>query len=144
MRRGAQSFPFWLLIFAPIRERGSIMRRMGRLQMEASPVSVTEKSCAAKMPEISLVVVPLFPASSICVGAVRPCSPLPCTRISFPLFSIEIPIFSKQDIVERQSAPCRKCVSLVVPSERAPNITPRWLMDLSPGTVISPCNLFAF
>ena len=48
------------------------------------------------------------------------------------------PIARKQSMVERQSAPSRKCVIRVVPSEIAPSITARWEMDLSPGTVNSP------
>ncbi len=35
--------------------------------------------------------------------------------------------------MERQSAPSKKPVSSVVPSAMAPNMTPRWDMDLSPG-----------
>ena len=34
----------------------------------------------------------------------------------------------------------KKFVTSVVPSEMAPNMTARWEMDLSPGTVISPFN----
>ena len=41
-------------------------------------------------------------------------------------------------MVERQSAPFKKPWMVVVPSASAPNITARWLMDLSPGTVRVP------
>ena len=51
---------------------------------------------------------------------------------------MSIPIRRKQSMVERQSAPWRKWVISVVPFARAPNITARWEMDLSPGTEISP------
>ena len=44
------------------------------------------------------------------------------------------PIRRKQAMVERQSAPWRKCGdSRSVPLARAPNMTARWEMDLSPG-----------
>ena len=46
---------------------GSMMRFMGRFWMEASPVRVTEKFWAERMPEISRVVVPLLPQSSTTV-----------------------------------------------------------------------------
>ena len=75
MRRGAQSLPFTLSIFPPIMDSGSIMRRMGRFRMEASPVRVLVKVCPARMPLISLVVVPLLPQSKIQSGAFKPLSP---------------------------------------------------------------------
>ena len=66
-----------LLIFAPIMESGSIIRFMGRRQMDSSPVRVTSKSWAARIPQISRVVVPLLPQSRSSFGAVSPRSPLP-------------------------------------------------------------------
>ena len=72
MQSGAQSLPCRLMISAPIRVSGSMMRRMGRFWIEASPVSVVSKSCPARIPEISLVVVPLLPASRMPSGFRRP------------------------------------------------------------------------
>ena len=140
MAKGAQPFPFTLTISAPIRDSGSIIRFIGRFWIEASPVKVTSKFCADKIPEIRRVVVPLFPQSNTVSGFLRPRRPFPCTRTISPLFSIAIPILSKQEIVDRQSAPCKNPVISVVPFAREPNITARWEMDLSPGTVISPFN----
>ena len=117
---------------------------IGRFRIEASPVSSEIKSCPARIPEIRRVVVPLFPTSSTSSGTVRPCRPLPRTRISPLLFSILIPIFRKQEMVERQSAPSRKLVILVVPFAREPNITALCEMDLSPGMASVPFNLFTF
>ena len=57
--------------------------------------------------------------------------------LSFCIFNVNT-ILEKQEIVERQSAPCRKPWISVSPSARAPNMTLRWEMDLSPGTVSSP------
>ena len=37
--------------------------------------------------------------------------------------------------MERQSAPCKKFVTSVVPSEMAPNMTARWEMDIKYGKV---------
>ena len=90
------------------------------------------------MPEMSLVVVPEFPQSSVPDGAVSPCMPFPWT-ITVPfLFSISIPMRRKQPMVERQSAPSKKLWISVVPFAMEPNMTLRWEMDLSPGTVTSP------
>ena len=62
---------------APIWERGVIIRFMGRFWMEASPVRVTSKSWAERIPEISRMVVPLFPQSSTSAGFLRPRMPWP-------------------------------------------------------------------
>ena len=121
-----------------------MIRFIGRLQMEASPVSVLSKDCPASMPEMSLAVVPLLPTSRISAGAWRPWRPFPCTRISSGNSSMEMPIFRKQAMVERQSAPLKKLVILVVPREMAPSITARWEMDLSPGMVTSPFKASVF
>ena len=140
IRRGAQPLSRILVISAPIRVNGSMIRFMGRLWMDSSPFNSVVNLWPARMPEISRVVVPLFPTSSIEEGAVRPWRPFPWIRISESRSSMSIPSFRKQSIVDRQSAPRRKLVTLVVPSASAPNIIERWEMLLSPGTVISPFN----
>ena len=106
--------------------------------MEASPVSTQEKSWADRMPEIRRMVVPLLPTSRIPSGACNPCKPLPWTVIWVPLCSMSMPSARKQAMVERQSAPSKNPSSSVVPLASAPNMIPRWEMDLSPGTDISP------
>ena len=120
---GAHPFPLRLTISAPIWESGVMIRFIGRFWMEASPVSSDTKSCPARIPEMRRVVVPLLPTSRVSDGALRPWRPFPWTRISPSVFSMLIPIFRKQEIVERQSAPSRKFVILVVPSAREPNMT---------------------
>ena len=78
MARGAQPFPLTLRIRAPIWDRGSMIRFMGRVFREASPERREGKSCPARMPETSLVVVPLFPVSNTidAAGSCCPFSPL--------------------------------------------------------------------
>ena len=138
MSRGAQPLSFMLVMRAPIMARGSIIRFMGRLQMDSSPVSVTSKFWPQRIPDMRRVVVPLFPQSRTSRGAFSPCRPRPWTSTFPPLFSISIPIFSKHSMVDRQSAPWRKLCISVSPCAMEPNMTARWEMDLSPGTLISP------
>ena len=140
---GAQPFSWMLFISAPIMERGVMIRPMGRFWMEASPVRTAEKPWAARIPEMSRVVVPLFPQSRGTEGAERPWRPLPWTVTTPFLFSMSTPIWRKQEMVERQSAPSRKPWISVVPLAMEPSMTLRWEMDLSPGTVTEPRMLFA-
>ena len=132
-----------LVIWAPILFKGFMMRAIGRWFKESSPFRTQEKSCPARMPDISRVVVPLFPTSSIPSGAVRPCRPFPCTRMLEGRQSMSMPILRKHLMVARQSAPVRKLVISVVPWAIAPSMMLRWEIDLSPGTVISPFKFFA-
>ena len=130
--------PFMLLILAPIRFRGVMILAIGLEFRESSPDKTQLKLCPDKIPEINRVVVPLFPTFKVSLGALRPLKPFPRTRIRLSFFSISMPIFRKQSIVERQSAPSRKCVTSVVPLAIEPNMMERWEMDLSPGIVTSP------
>ena len=77
MISGAQSFPRSLVMSAPIMARGVMILFIGRLHMESSPITLEEKFWAARIPDISLVVVPLFPTSRVSAGALRPWSPFP-------------------------------------------------------------------
>ena len=61
MIRGAQPLSLSLFISAPIRDKGVIMRFIGRFSIDSSPVSLQSKGWADRIPEISLVVVPEFP-----------------------------------------------------------------------------------
>ena len=58
---GAQSFPFILVIEAPIRDRGKMTLRIGLADMDASPETTDVKCCGASIPDMIRVVVPLFP-----------------------------------------------------------------------------------
>ena len=138
--RGAQPLLLKLESSAPIWPRGDMIRCMGLAFRDASPESTAGKSCPARMPQSSLVVVPLLPVYNAPSGAERPRRPFPCTSTQSGFSSIVIPIFRKQEMVDRQSAPFKKCVISVVPRAMEPSMTARWEMDLSPGTSISPLN----
>jgi hypothetical protein len=115
-----------------------MIRPIGREFRDSSPDITEEKDCPDRMPDISLVVVPLFPTSKVPCGADNPRSPWPCTMM-LPVSSvILIPILRKQAMVDRQSAPFRKFVIFVVPRATAPNMMLLWEIDLSPGIVSSP------
>ena len=131
--------PSWLSMRAPIRESGSITRRMGRRDRLASPTIREAKRWPARMPHKSRIEVPELPQSRSPAGACRPCSPTPCTftcPCSGP--SIRTPIARKIWAVARASAPSRKPWTSVTPSASAPSMMARCEMDLSPGTRMSP------
>jgi hypothetical protein len=58
---GAQSFPRMLVMEAPIRDSGEMILRIGLEEIDASPETTEVKGCGASIPEMILVVVPLFP-----------------------------------------------------------------------------------
>ena len=69
-----------------------MMRPIGREFRELSPERTDVKPCPARIPAISLVVVPLFPISKVPEGAASPCMPFPLTRKRSPFFSMASPI----------------------------------------------------
>ena len=72
MCRGAQPFLMEACdIRAPIRESGSMIRFMGRFWMDSSPVRVTSKFWADRIPDIRRVVVPLLPQSRTVPGLLK-------------------------------------------------------------------------
>ena len=52
--------------------RGVMTLFMGREFKEASPLSSEENGCPARIPDMSLVVVPLLPTSRVFDGAFSP------------------------------------------------------------------------
>ena len=62
------NWPLVASICAPISASGVIMRRMGRLTKDSSPVSDVVNGCAAKMPDSMRMVEPELPASSVAAG----------------------------------------------------------------------------
>ena len=105
----------------------SVTRRIGRRCKEASPLKVAAMPWPARMPLRSRIEVPELPMSSSCVGALRPFTPRPCTRMSRPSSSssISTPIARNAPMVERTSSPSRQSRISVTPSAKAPNITAR-------------------
>ena len=69
IRTGAPPFGPSSSTRAPIRSKGSWMRRIGRARNEASPVISEVKGCPARIPASSLRPVPEFPRSSGPAGA---------------------------------------------------------------------------
>ena len=126
---------------APMRESGSMTRRIGRLLSDSSPTSVLSKTCPASRPASRRMPVPALPQSSSPSAACRPSTPTPCTmRRDGDGVSIRTPMREKIAAVARVSSPSRKPSMVETPSASAANITARCDTDLSPGISISPCS----
>jgi hypothetical protein len=91
---------------APIRTSGSITRRMGRRDSDASPIISLRNGWAASTPASIRIVVPELPASSAASGERNPAKPRP-SRVTVPGSSsrTSTPRPRRQASVERQSAP---------------------------------------
>ena len=128
------SFDF---IFAPISESGSIILFIGRFERLKSPTSVESKFCPARIPAISLIVVPEFPQSSAV-----------CGWIKMPLELIFIVVSSKNSVSKPKflqtfkdecgSFPLEKFLIIQFPFVIEANITALCEIDLSEGIVIFP------
>ena len=128
----------------PIFMSGAVMRRMGRVDSESSPDSVTRMSHGARMPMSRRAVVPELPqfrGSSGCFGPFAPQPVMPPARLPSGCFSSDTsaPSARTQRIDERTSSESSTPVTRLVPSAIAENSTARCEMDLSPGTVMAPC-----
>jgi hypothetical protein len=116
------------------------MRFIGRRLSDASPSSVDMNGRPATMPERSRMVVPEFPQSITFLGAASPSNPLPSTVSSRSSPEILTPSVLKASIVLWLSSPPERFAMRLVPFAIAEKITARWPIDLSPGTVSSPCS----
>ena len=127
------------MISAPIRDKGSITRAIGRLDSDASPVKATVIAWLATSPISRRVEVPELPMSSADSGCSKPPTPTPWT-IHAPLSSREMsaPIALIAAAVASTSSPSSKPVIRLSPTASAESISARWLIDLSPGTVTVP------
>src|SRR5919108_111825 len=86
------------------------------------------------MPATRRVVVPELAASSTSAGSVRPVRPGPSTHtLRGATSNTRAPSASTIRRVARQSAESATLRTWLVPSARAPHISARWLIDLSPG-----------
>ena len=125
--------------FAPICVSGSITRFIGRLESEASPKSRLGKGWPASTPASSRMVVPEFPQSMSCLGAVK-ARRLPwTTSVVSSTVSISTPSERMAATVQRQSSLGRNPLMTHGPLAMAARITARWEMLLSPGTSSSVC-----
>ena len=111
--RGA--WPSVASIRAPIRSSGSMTRRIGRGESDASPMNRLENGCPATTPAISRIVVPEFPASSGSAGELRRPIPRPIKVTDASCGTgvlTSTPRPPRQASVDRQSAPDEKFVSV--------------------------------
>ncbi len=97
--------------------------------------------CDVIKPIRSRVEVPELPMSSAADGCRSPPTPTPqtCQRPVGPR-SMPAPIARNAPAVACTSSPSRSPSITVSPTASAPNISARWLIDLSPGTVTVPDN----
>ena len=129
---GASVSSFAPVISAPICFSGFTILPIGRDRSEASPVIVARNCRPARIPDISRIVVPLFPASNSVEGSRRPSMPFPLTTRVSPnssasllIRSISTPRARRIATVEEQSSPGEKLVTVAVPSAMALNIAAR-------------------
>src|SRR5690606_28101698 len=126
---------------APMRASGTVTRRIGRFESEASPTRVVSKDWPASRPASRRMPVPALPQSSGPSGARRPSRPTPCTmRLPGCGVSMDTPMRRKIVSVARASSPSRKPSMREVPSASEASMIARCETDLSPGTASSPCS----
>ena len=110
---------------------------MGRPRREESPVKVAQRGKPAAAPMISRTPVPALPQSTTSAGSEKP--PWPCTRQRpSPRRSTCAPKAAMAAAVRLTSSPSRRPSISVVPVARAPRMSDRWEIDLSPGARTRP------
>ncbi len=126
---------------APVADSGSVTRRIGRPRRLASPVMTEKIGWLARMPQSSRAAVPELPMSSTSAGSVSPPMPRPATdQRPPPWFTTSAPSARMAAAVRSTSSPSSSPEICVSPTASAPNMSARWLMDLSPGTAIRPAS----
>ena len=125
-------------IFAPIRSRGSWMRRIGREFSDSSPESVTVMGDPAQSPASRRMPVPELPTSSGPAGSsILP--PVPwMERMPFSSNQERAPKASMALSVFRQSSAWRKPEMVLTPDDMPARRAVRCEMLLSPGTRTLP------
>ena len=124
---------------APQAASGSVTRRIGRPRRLASPVITAKNGWLARMPQSSRAAVPELPMSSTSAGSISPPTPRPATRQApGPSCITSAPRARMAAAVRSTSSPSSRPAITVSPTASAPNISARWLIDLSPGTRMVP------
>ena len=126
---------------APQADSGSITRRIGRRRRLASPVITANRWWLASTPHSSRAAVPELPMSSTSAGSTSPPTPRPATRhVPSGSCATSAPSARIAAAVRSTSSPSSSPVIRVSPTASAPNISARWLIDLSPGTAMRPAS----
>ena len=103
-----------LSMSAPISLSGLMMRPIGRLLSDSSPLRHSQMTVRTSRPAIKRIAVPELPRSSSSVGACKPCSPTPSIDISVKLgCRMSTPSARIAASVARQSSPARKPLTSV-------------------------------
>ena len=138
MVRGRRS-PGLVMKSAPIVASGSVTRAIGRFDRLASPTKVAVIGWLATRPISSRVEVPELPMSSATCGWSSPPTPTPWTvQVASSPRTMSAPIARIAAAVASTSSPSSRPVMRLCPTARLENISARWLIDLSPGTVTVP------
>src|SRR2546430_1906667 len=135
-------------MLAPIFRNGSTTRAIGRRLSDASPSRVADTRLPARTPARRRVVVPEFAQSSGPCGVenprgeIRSPHPDPSPRAGETGDSLT-PRLRRQATVALTSSPGGSPVITLSPSARAPRISARCAIDLSPGTRSVPATRVA-
>ncbi len=124
---------------APMRDKGSVTRRIGRRESDASPMKVAVTAWLATSPISSRVEVPELPISSALAGCSSPPTPTPLT-IHTPSSrrTISAPMARSAPAVAWTSSPSSRPSMRLSPMLSAENMSARCEIDLSPGTRTRP------
>ena len=113
----------------------STRSEMGRLAMCSSPSNVTGPGTSVAMAVRKRTVVPELPMKSGLSGTRSLLLPPRTTMVVSPTFSTSMPIPRSAFAMWRVSSLCSTPRSSVVPSDSAASTSPRFVIDLEPGTV---------
>ncbi|MBT9134079.1 MAG: hypothetical protein DDT38_00808 [Firmicutes bacterium] len=123
-------------ICPPISVSGPTILCIGRLDNEASPTSVARIALPAKSPAKSRMVVPEFSQLSAASGSCQCGRPFPSTQVVLASSSIAMPTWRRHCLVAFTSSESERPQRHERPGACAATSSARWLIDLSPGTLI--------
>ena len=123
---------------SPICFSGRKTRPMGRRDKDGSPISRTVIGCPAMTPIMSRAPVPELPKSSGSEGWLRPPTPRPRISQTSPDLRAGAPRAVTAFAVLSTSSDSSRLLTRVRPVARAPKMSARWEIDLSPGTRQAP------